>query len=167
MASAAATGADARQVADLIGKSERTAYRRLAAPETRQLIAERRRQVAQEIAGELFDGAADAVRRLRQIVADPDAPAHAVVNAARQLIDLGLGPEWRDGLHGGGHDDQGACLSCGHVAPDPAAKAAAVDELLARLEQMHSQMEEGKRLRAIYEPAALGTAQSEPSPDLA
>jgi hypothetical protein len=101
---AAAVVSDQRDavIADSLGLSHRTYYRRKALPETQRLIAEYRREAAQQIRDGVVGAALSGLERLRRIVEDPNSSDSAAVAASRYLIDLAVGVGWVGGHRTGG-----------------------------------------------------------------
>jgi hypothetical protein len=137
IAAAVASGQRDAVIADSLGLSHRTYYRRKALPETQQLIAEYRREAAQQIRDGVVGAALSGLERLRRIVEDPDSSDSAAVAASRYLVDLAIGS---GGLAIARPEPGEACGTCGHEPADPEAKAATVELIRARLAEMSKNM---------------------------
>jgi hypothetical protein len=86
---ALACGATVENAARQCGLSERTAYRRLAAPTFRQQLQALRADLVQRTAGALTAAATEAVRTLLELQ-KPSAPPAVRLGAARSILEMGL-----------------------------------------------------------------------------
>jgi hypothetical protein len=133
IAAAVAAGQRDGAIAEALGLSHRTFYRRKALPETQELIAEHRREAAQQIRDGVVGAGLSGLERLQRIVEDPDSSDSAAVAASRYLVDLAVGS---GGLTIAAPEPGEACGTCGHEPADPEAKAGTVELIRARLDEM-------------------------------
>jgi len=142
VAAALASGQTHAQVAETVGLSLRTTYRRAAHPEVQALIAEHRREAARQIRDAVVEVAKAGLQRLHDTITDPDSPAGAAVSASKYVVDLAIGPGGLGALVDPPGDGE-ACQACGHTSPDPAERAEAAERMRARLAEM------GRNLHAL------------------
>jgi hypothetical protein len=80
-------GATVAQAAKKAGLSERTAYRRLAEPEFRRDLAERRRQLVDAVSARLAAAGDSAIDTLLALKDDPDVQPSVRLSAARCVLE--------------------------------------------------------------------------------
>jgi DNA repair exonuclease SbcCD ATPase subunit len=139
VAAAVSAGATTTQIAQVLGRSQRTAARRLALPETQALIAEQRRQAANRIQTGVVETALAGLQRLHDVIVDPDSPPGAAVAASRYVLDLATKG---DSLGVAAPPAPGeACPTCGHTELSEEQKAESMRELHDRLDRMRANQE--------------------------
>lgn len=84
-----AAGKTIRDAAEAVGVAERTAGRRWADPEFRQLVSQLRGEMVGRAVGELADGMTEAAKTLRRLLTCDTSPA-TQLGAARSLLEIGV-----------------------------------------------------------------------------
>ncbi len=126
-------------IAESLGLSVRTLYRRKALEETQHLITEARLDAARQIREGVVEGALLGLRRLHQIVGDPDSSDTAAVTASKYLVDLAIGPGGLPGLTE--PVTPGAtCGTCGHHHIADEDRTAAMDALREHLDGVKARL---------------------------
>ncbi len=120
-------------IAESLGLSVRTLYRRKALEETQHLITEARLDAARQIREGVVEGALLGLRRLHQIVGDSGSSDAAAVTASKFLVGLAIGP---GGLPGRVEPvtPGSTCGACGHHHIADGERSAAMDSLRDHLD---------------------------------
>lgn len=83
-----ATSQTIKSAIDKTGVAQSTAYKWMRDPLFRQKLREARRTAMLAATSKLSEASEEAVDLLREVMADPDAPASSRVSAARSVLDM-------------------------------------------------------------------------------